>query len=95
MTPSDGHHGLRLSIVRAIATAHNATLLAEARREGGLAVKIRFPLRGTVGDPDVMAGERHESLVVKSKTRAGVVTTSRGWRSPGSPRPDDRGDRAR
>jgi signal transduction histidine kinase len=41
--PSDGHHGLGLSIVRAIATAHDATLLAEARAEGGLAVEVRFP----------------------------------------------------
>jgi signal transduction histidine kinase len=46
-TPSDGHHGLGLSIVRAIATAHHATLLAEARPEGGLAVEIKFP-RNTV-----------------------------------------------
>jgi len=42
---SDGHHGLGLSIVRAIATAHHATLLAEARPEGGLAVTVRFPAR--------------------------------------------------
>jgi signal transduction histidine kinase len=42
--PSDGHHGLGLSIVRAIATAHHATLLAEARPEGGLAVEVKFPL---------------------------------------------------
>jgi signal transduction histidine kinase len=73
--PSDGHHGLGLSIVRAIATAHHATLLAEARPEGGLAVEVRFPLRGADRDPDDMAGERHESLVVKSKPRAGVVTS--------------------
>jgi signal transduction histidine kinase len=38
--PSDGHHGLGLSIVRAIATAHGATFLAEARPEGGLAVEV-------------------------------------------------------
>jgi signal transduction histidine kinase len=41
----DGHHGLGLSIVRAIATAHDATLLAEARPAGGLAVEVGFPLR--------------------------------------------------
>ena len=46
-SPSDGHHGLGLSIVRAIATAHHATLLAEARPEGGLAVEVKFP-RNTV-----------------------------------------------
>ncbi len=39
----DGHHGLGLSIVRAIATAHHATLHAEARPEGGLAIEVRFP----------------------------------------------------
>jgi signal transduction histidine kinase len=44
--PSDGHHGLGLSIVSAIATAHHATLRAEARPEGGLAVEVRFPSPG-------------------------------------------------
>jgi signal transduction histidine kinase len=43
--PTDGHHGLGLSIVRAIATAHDATLIAEARPEGGLSVEVRFPAR--------------------------------------------------
>jgi len=45
-SPSDGHHGLGLSIVHAIATAHHATLLVEARPEGGLTVRVEFPLRG-------------------------------------------------
>jgi signal transduction histidine kinase len=58
--PSDGHHGLGLSIVRAIATAHHATLLAEARPEGGLAVEVRFPLRGADRAPAVVPGDRHE-----------------------------------
>lgn len=40
---SDGHHGLGLSIVRAIAAAHGADLAAEARPGGGLTVTIRFP----------------------------------------------------
>ena len=40
--PSDGHHGLGLSIVSAVATAHQAVLRAEARPEGGLAVEVRF-----------------------------------------------------
>jgi signal transduction histidine kinase len=43
--PSDGHHGLGLSIVRAIATAHDATLHIEPRPEGGLTVEVAFPLR--------------------------------------------------
>jgi signal transduction histidine kinase len=40
---SNGHYGLGLSIVRAIAAAHGATLAAEARPEGGLAVTVTFP----------------------------------------------------
>lgn len=44
-TAGDGHHGLGLSIVRSIATAHDATLTAEARAGGGLAVTVAFPLR--------------------------------------------------
>ncbi|WBB61410.1 ATP-binding protein [Streptomyces sp. WMMC500] len=39
----DGHHGLGLSIVRSIATAHGATLTAEAGPGGGLAVTVAFP----------------------------------------------------
>jgi signal transduction histidine kinase len=44
-TAGDGHHGLGLSIVRAIATAHDATLTAHARPGGGLVVEAAFPLR--------------------------------------------------
>jgi signal transduction histidine kinase len=40
---SDGHHGLGLSIVRAIATAHGADITAHARPGGGLSVEICFP----------------------------------------------------
>ena len=39
---SDGHHGLGLSIVRAIAVAHNAELTATPRPGGGLIVTVRF-----------------------------------------------------
>ncbi|HTU98121.1 MAG TPA: HAMP domain-containing sensor histidine kinase [Solirubrobacteraceae bacterium] len=39
---ADGHHGLGLSIVRAIAGAHDATIEAEPQPTGGLAVTIRF-----------------------------------------------------
>ena len=38
----DGH-GLGLSIVRAIATAHDATIAAHARPDGGLSVSVIFP----------------------------------------------------
>ena len=38
------HHGLGLSIVRAIATAHGATVAVTARPTGGLSVAVAFPL---------------------------------------------------
>jgi signal transduction histidine kinase len=38
-----GHHGLGLSIVRAIAAAHGADLSIEPQAEGGLSVSVRFP----------------------------------------------------
>ena len=38
----DGH-GLGLSIVRAIATAHDATITAHPLPEGGLSVSVSFP----------------------------------------------------
>lgn len=37
------HHGLGLSIVRAIATAHDGSIAARARDEGGLTVEVAFP----------------------------------------------------
>jgi signal transduction histidine kinase len=43
-TGNDGHHGLGLSIVRAIATAHHATAGAEPGRDGGLVVRVSFPM---------------------------------------------------
>jgi signal transduction histidine kinase len=56
-TAGDGHHGLGLSIVRSIATAHDATLTAEARAGGGLAVTVAFPLRADEsGEDGVTAG---------------------------------------
>jgi signal transduction histidine kinase len=42
-TADDEHHGLGLSIVRAIATAHNATLTTQAHPQGGLAMTATFP----------------------------------------------------
>jgi signal transduction histidine kinase len=39
---TDGH-GLGLSIVRAIATAHDATITAQPRPDGGLSVSVSFP----------------------------------------------------
>jgi signal transduction histidine kinase len=43
-TRVDDHHGRGLSIVRAIAIAHDATLIANARAQGGLSIEIHFPL---------------------------------------------------
>jgi signal transduction histidine kinase len=39
----DGGHGLGLSIVGAIATAHAATITAQPRPGGGLAIDVTFP----------------------------------------------------
>jgi signal transduction histidine kinase len=39
----DGHHGLGLSIVQAIASAHDATLTVQARLTGGLFAEVSFP----------------------------------------------------
>jgi signal transduction histidine kinase len=41
----DGHHGLGLSIVSAIASAHGAAISAEPEARGGLAVTVSFPAR--------------------------------------------------
>ncbi len=42
-TAGDGHHGLGLSIVRAIADAHGGHVHAEPRPGGGLAVTVTLP----------------------------------------------------
>ena len=52
---TNGHHGLGLSIVRAIANAHDATLTARARPEGGLAVTVGLPPHGA--DPGGTASQ--------------------------------------
>jgi signal transduction histidine kinase len=39
----DGGHGLGLSIIRAIATAHAAAITAQPRSGGGLAIDVTFP----------------------------------------------------
>lgn len=43
----DGH-GLGLSIVRAIAIAHNATITSESMPDGGLSIKLTFPPKPTI-----------------------------------------------
>jgi signal transduction histidine kinase len=44
-----GGVGLGLTIVRSIAAAHDATVAAEARPDGGLRIVVRFPQRRRVG----------------------------------------------
>ena len=43
-TRVDDHHGLGLSIVRAIPIARDATLTADEQAQGGLSTQIHFPL---------------------------------------------------
>jgi signal transduction histidine kinase len=43
----NGGHGLGLAIVRAIATAHGATITARPRPGGGLAIDVTFPSSST------------------------------------------------
>ena len=47
----DGHHGLGLSIVRAVAAAHDATVTARPEPLGGLAVTVSFPPASDVASP--------------------------------------------
>ncbi|MYY84092.1 MULTISPECIES: HAMP domain-containing sensor histidine kinase [unclassified Streptomyces] len=54
-TADDGHPGLGLVIVHAIALAHDAVISARARADGGLAVEVAFPRR-TVRDRDLRKG---------------------------------------
>jgi signal transduction histidine kinase len=53
----DGH-GLGLSIVRAIATAHDATITARSRPDGGLRVSVIFPQPAS---PTATPGNRSQS----------------------------------
>ncbi len=57
--PADGHHGLGLSIVRAIALAHDATIDAVPQPEGGLAVTVSFARLCRASQP-VISVERVE-----------------------------------
>jgi signal transduction histidine kinase len=49
-TADDGGLGLGLSIVAAVADAHDATLTARAQPRGGLDIVVRFPRRGAQTD---------------------------------------------
>jgi signal transduction histidine kinase len=58
----DGGHGLGLSIVRAIATAHGATATARALPAGGLAVDVTFPPPRPVPAPLAASGRAAQRL---------------------------------
>jgi signal transduction histidine kinase len=51
-------HGLGLSIVRAIATAHGATITTQAPPSGGLAIDVTFP---PLADPPTVPGNRPQT----------------------------------
>ncbi|HST84230.1 MAG TPA: HAMP domain-containing sensor histidine kinase [Kineosporiaceae bacterium] len=55
----DGHHGLGLSIVSAIAAAHDATLTVRSRLSGGLFVEVAFPVPTSQPTPSPEAREPH------------------------------------
>ena len=59
----DGGHGLGLSIVRAIATAHAATITAQPRPGGGLAIDVTFP-----PTPLPPRGPRHDAHLFPDTT---------------------------
>jgi signal transduction histidine kinase len=68
LDPGRAHHqdgyGLGLSIVRAIATAHGATITARPRPGGGLAIAIAFPPPAASIPPQTRRSrEWRESLV--------------------------------
>ena len=48
-TQHKGGHGLGLSIVQAIATAHRAELTSRARPQGGLTIEVSLPAASSAG----------------------------------------------
>jgi signal transduction histidine kinase len=54
----DGGHGLGLSIVKAIATAHAATITARPRPGGGLTIDVTFPPPSTTAPASRRAASR-------------------------------------
>ena len=95
-TTDGGHNGLGLSIVRAIADAHGATLTARPRPEGGLVVEVAFSL--IAADPiskpyvrlartsDLWNGGRNDPSC--STRLPGRVRTRPALLLHGCPRPD-------
>jgi signal transduction histidine kinase len=54
-TRHNGGHGLGLSIVQAIATAHGAELRTRARAQGGLSIEVSFPPASGAGSTTTRA----------------------------------------
>jgi signal transduction histidine kinase len=52
---TEGHHGLGLSIVRAIALAHDGRIDARPQESGGLAVTVSFPRSSSVSEDQATA----------------------------------------
>jgi signal transduction histidine kinase len=76
----DGH-GLGLSIVRAIATAHGATITAQPEPDGGLFVTVAFPQPANrIGSP---GNRRH---LKTSQFNAGTPLALRDQYQPAAPR---------
>jgi signal transduction histidine kinase len=71
--------GLGLCIVRAVATAHGASLTTEARPHGGLHVEVRFPPAPVA---DTAAGVPHGAAGEKKVTPAGTGPAERGGAQP-------------
>jgi signal transduction histidine kinase len=83
--PDRTHHedglGLGLSIVRAITTAHHADIEIRARAQGGLDVKVRFPVLPEALTPLSQSAEhrplhRHP-VSMPSRSRPASATTTR------------------
>jgi hypothetical protein len=67
-TTHPGGHGLGLSIVRAVVTAHDAGLKIQLRPGGGLVVQVFFPLSSVgVNDHRATAGSARHSAPSKSR----------------------------
>jgi len=58
----DGGHGLGLSIVRAIAAAHDADIRARPRPGGGLSIDVAFPPPRPAGPPQTGRRETERAL---------------------------------
>jgi signal transduction histidine kinase len=83
---NDGHHGLGLSIVRAIATAHGADITAHARPGGGLSIEIGFP--ATVA-PRYQYAHIPDNLRLRGpRTTPAAPATPQPWRQPTPNRTD-------